>query len=100
MPVNITKAMVAMAEQEDFYILKETITTEDSDGWVHSCDIVSISEGCSDFIIEYAVTKHGLFKITRDASYTSYVEQLPDYIGTTHQLKKTLNDAIKIALEL
>lgn len=97
-PVNITKAMKVMASENDFYIIKETITTEDSQGWEHSTDIISISEECSDFLIEYAVTKNGLFKITRD-SYTNYVAKLPDYIESTTQLKKALKDAIAIALE-
>ena len=97
-PINITKAMKEMAAENDFYIQLETITTEDSEGWEHSCDLISISEECSDFLIEYAVTKNGLFKITRD-SYTDYVAKLPDYIETTTQLKKALKDAISIALE-
>lgn len=96
-PINITKAMKTMAAENDFYIIKETITTKDSEGWEHSCDVISINEDCSDFLIEYAVTKHGLFKITRD-SYTSYVAKLPDYIETTYQLKKALKDAIDLAL--
>ena len=97
-PINITKAMKEIAKENDFHIQLETITTEDSDGWEHSCDLISISEECSDFLIEYAVTNNGLYKITRD-SYTNYVAKLPDYIESTTQLKKALKDAIAIALE-
>lgn len=89
--VNITPATKKIAESAEMYVENDTRTIIIGEE-ERTQDTVVIGEECSDFYIEYGVSRDGsLFHIVSP----DYVEDLPAHINTSAQLKAVVKYAVE-----
>lgn len=89
--VNITAATKKIADAAEMYVDKDFHITETDEFNDTTIDCITIGEENSDFLIQYGFNDDGsLYLLT----HHSYVQDLPETIKTSIELKNTVKYAV------